>query len=46
MQHHKYSLTELDNMIPWEREVYVQLLMKHLEEEEQRQKAQEAKMRK
>ena len=46
MQHHKYSLTELDNMIPWEREVYVQLLMKQLEEEEQRQKAQEAKMRK
>ena len=45
MQHHKYSLTELDNMIPWEREVYVQLLMKHLEEEEQRQKAQEQKMR-
>ena len=45
MQHHKYSLTELDNMIPWEREVYVQLLMKHLEEEEERQKATEAKMR-
>ena len=35
MQHHNYSLTELENMIPWEREVYVQLLMKHLEEEEQ-----------
>ena len=45
MQHHKYSLTELDNMIPWEREVYVQLLMKHLEEEENRQKAAEAKAR-
>ena len=45
MQHHKYSLTELDNMIPWEREVYVQLLMKYLEEEEQIQKAQEQKMR-
>ena len=36
MQHHKYSLTELDNMIPWEREVYVQLLIKHLKEEEER----------
>ena len=45
MQHHKYSLTELNNMIPWEREVYVQLLMKNLEEEEQRQKNAEAKMR-
>ena len=45
MQHHKYSLTELYNMIPWEREVYVQLLMKWLEEEEQRHKAAEAKMK-
>jgi len=45
MQHHKYSLRELDNMIPWEREVYVQLLMKYLEDEEKRTKAQEAKMR-
>jgi hypothetical protein len=45
MQHHKYSLTELNDMIPWEREVYVQLLMKHLEEEENRQKAAEAKAR-
>tara|TARA_B100000780_G_C21075779_1_gene433030 strand:+ start:589 stop:690 length:102 start_codon:yes stop_codon:yes gene_type:complete len=32
-------------MIPWEREVYVKLLTNHLEEEEKRQKAQEAKMR-
>ena len=45
MQHHKYSLTELNEMIPWEREVYIQLLMKHLKEEEQRIKAEEAKMR-
>ena len=27
MQHHKYSLTELENMVPWEREIYVDLLM-------------------
>ena len=40
MQHHKYSLTELENMIPWEREVYVNLLLAYLkEEEEQREKA-------
>ena len=45
MQHHKYSLTELYNMIPWEREVYVQLLIKWLEEEEQRHRAAEAKMK-
>ena len=36
MQHHKYSLTELDNMIPWEREIYIGLLMQHLKEEEER----------
>ena len=33
MQHHKYSLTELENMISWEKEVYVSLLQEHIEEE-------------
>ena len=36
MQHHNYSLTELDNMIPWEREIYVNLLIKHIAEENER----------
>ena len=36
MQHHKYSLTELDNMIPFEREVYVQLLIQHIKDENER----------
>ena len=36
MQHHKYSLTELDNMMPWEREIYVNLLMQFIEEENER----------
>ena len=45
MQHHKYSLTELDMMLPWEREVYVNLLIQWLKEENERQKQQEAKMR-
>ena len=45
IQHHKYSLTELNNMVPWEREVYVQLLIQHLKEEEARQKAEEARIR-
>ena len=31
MQHHKYSLTELDNLIPWEKEIYITLLSNHLE---------------
>ena len=37
MQHHKYSLTEIENMIPWEREVYVTLLQQYLEEEKLKQ---------
>jgi hypothetical protein len=40
MQYHKYSLTEIENMIPWERDVYVELLRQHLEEEESKQKQQ------
>ena len=43
MQHHKYSLTELDNMIPWEREIYVSLLIKHVQEENERIKQENAK---
>ena len=38
MQYHKYSLTEIENMIPWERDVYVELLKQHLEEEREKQK--------
>jgi hypothetical protein len=33
IQHHKYSLTELENMMPWEREIYVSLLHQYIEEE-------------
>jgi hypothetical protein len=33
VQHHKYSLTELENMIPWEREIYITLLHQYIEEE-------------
>jgi hypothetical protein len=40
MQHHKYSLTELENMIPWEREVYLTLLQQYIEEENLKQKQQ------
>ena len=38
MHHHKYSLTELDNMLPWERDIYVTMLIQHIEEENQRLK--------
>ena len=42
MQYHKYSLTEIENMIPWERDIYVGLLKQHLEEEELKRKQREA----
>ena len=41
MQHHKYSITELENMIPFERDIYVAMLLDYLEEE--KQKAQQRK---
>jgi hypothetical protein len=36
MQYHKYSLAELEEMIPFERELYVGMLVQYLEEEKQR----------
>lgn len=36
MQYHKYSLTEIEDMIPFEREIYTAMLIKHLEEEKNR----------
>lgn len=34
MQHHKYSLNEIDMMIPWEKEVYVNMLVDFIKEQE------------
>ena len=45
MQHHKYSLTELDNMMPWEREIYVGLLSEWVKEENDRIEKENAKMK-
>jgi hypothetical protein len=36
MQHHDYSLTELEDMLPWEREIYLGLLMQYLSEEREK----------
>lgn len=38
MQHHKYSLTELEEMLPWEREIYVSLLIDHIKKENEKLK--------
>ena len=40
MQFHKYSLTEVENMMPWERDIYVGLLQQHIEEEKLKQQQQ------
>ena len=45
MQHHKYSLTELENMMPWEREIYVGLVVKHVEDENRKMEEQQRNMR-
>jgi hypothetical protein len=37
MQHHKYSLSDIENMIPWEREIYISLLKNYIEEENLKQ---------
>jgi hypothetical protein len=45
VQHHKYSLTELEEMIPFEREIYVTLLIDHVKKENEKIQEQEAKSR-
>ena len=42
MQHHKYSLTEIENMMPWERDIYVDMLITWIKEENDKQKQREA----
>ena len=41
MQHHNYSLHDLEHMVPWEREVYVTFLIEWIKEENERQRAQQ-----
>jgi len=45
IQHHNWSLTELDNMLPYERQIYVMLLQQWIKEENERVKEQNAKRR-
>jgi len=42
MHHHKYSLTELEEMMPFEREIYINMLMDYLEREEERRRQKNA----
>ena len=43
MQHHNYSLAELENMIPWERDIYLGLLLNYIKEEKERQEEENRK---
>lgn len=45
MQHHKYSLTELESMLPWERDIYVNLLVQYIEQENEKIKQQQMNRR-
>lgn len=38
MQHHKYSLTEIEEMIPWERDIYIKMLLEYLEDLKEKQR--------
>jgi hypothetical protein len=44
IQHHNWSLTELDNMMPWEREIYITLLSEWIKEENERVKKENRKL--
>lgn len=35
-QHHKYTISELENLIPFERDIYVEMLLSYLKEEQER----------
>lgn len=46
VQHHKYSLSEIENMIPWERMIYIDLLKEFLKEQEQKVRDQASTLKK
>lgn len=45
VQHHKYSLTELEEMMPFERDIYITLLAEFIKEENERQRLQQAQIK-
>ena len=45
MQHHHYSLAELEDMIPWERDIYVMMLIQYIEAENEKIKQKNAERR-
>ena len=43
MQHHNYSLSDIENMMPWEREIYVDMLVQYIKEENEKAKERQQK---
>jgi hypothetical protein len=43
MQHHKYGITEIEQMIPWERDIYVTMLINYIKEENERRQREQTK---
>lgn len=43
IQHHRYSLTEIEMMLPWEREIYLSMLVEHIKEENDRIKEEQSR---
>jgi len=37
-QHHKYSFEDLENLLPFERDIYVDLLLMWIEEQKEKNK--------
>ncbi len=36
MQHHKYSISDIEQMLPWERDIYVSMLTNYIKEENEK----------
>ena len=45
MQHHNYSLSDIENMMPWEREIYLDMLITFIKEENQKQEQEQNNQR-
>ena len=45
MHHHKYSMSDLDNMMPWEKSIYVDMLIQYIEEENEKYKLRQLQQR-
>jgi hypothetical protein len=43
MQHHNYSLGDIENMMPWERDIYVDMLINYIKEQNKKNEEQNRK---